>query len=122
MDVSIVLVNYKTSSLCHDVVNSIIKMTEGIFYEIIIVDNSDSDEEFQKLNDLRGRAKVINANGNLGFGQGNNSVWSNFNVIHNYRIGANHDVIKNFNRATIKMEMAEIHLVKHFINNIVGNK
>lgn len=72
IDVSIVLVNYKTSLMCRDVVESIHNKTTGINYEIIIVDNSCDDMEFQQLTDLQYCARLINPNKNLGFGQGNN--------------------------------------------------
>ena len=72
MDVSIVLVNYKTSDLTHDVVNSIFEKTKKVSFEVIIVDNSNDSSDFEKLLDLKGRATLINANGNLGFGKGNN--------------------------------------------------
>ena len=43
MDVSIILVNYKTSSLVIGAIESIIKNSCGFSYEIIVVDNASND-------------------------------------------------------------------------------
>ena len=43
MDVSIIIVNYKTPELVIDCVNSIKEKTLDLEYEIIIVDNASSD-------------------------------------------------------------------------------
>lgn len=73
MDVSIIFINYKTAEMTNDAVNSVIEKSSGFDYEIVVVDNSNDAEEFEKLKNLVGeKAKVINANGNLGFGKGNN--------------------------------------------------
>ena len=72
MDVSVVIVNYKTSELTHNVVQSIFEMTKDVSFEIIIVDNSNDKIEFSKLSDLKNKATIIDAQSNLGFGKGNN--------------------------------------------------
>lgn len=71
MDVSIIIVNYKTRKLTSKLINSIIKNTKKINYEIILVDNASNDGSigfFKKLFDI----KIIENNENLGFGNANN--------------------------------------------------
>lgn len=73
MDVSIILINYKTPKLTLDAINSVIEKSSGFEYEIIVVDNSNDLAEFKQLSELvGGKAKLINAEANLGFGKGNN--------------------------------------------------
>ena len=72
-DVSIILVNYKTSNLVFDVVKSIKEKSSGFSYEIIVVDNSISEAEYNALAVLNSsNIHVIDAKDNLGFGKANN--------------------------------------------------
>lgn len=73
VDVSIILVNYKTSKLVNACINSIVEKSYDISYEIVIVDNSESEIEFSALvNAVNCRALCINSGKNLGFGNANN--------------------------------------------------
>lgn len=73
LDVSIIIVNYKTSKLINDCIRSIFEKTRGITYEIIIVDNAtevladviDSAED--------ARVRLIQLPENVGFGRANNA-------------------------------------------------
>lgn len=73
MDVSIIIVNYNTVNLIINAVDSIIEKTEGINYEIIIVDNNSTDNAEiilkERYND---KVKFIASPDNLGFGRANN--------------------------------------------------
>lgn len=72
-DVSIIFVNYKTSSLVFDVIKSIKEKSSGFSYEIIVVDNSMSKEEYNSLLKLSSNEiRIIDAKDNLGFGKANN--------------------------------------------------
>lgn len=71
MDVSIVIVNYNTKQLTTDCIDSIVKYTDGIEYEIILVDNASTDgsrEHFAQDT----RIKFIPSSENIGFGRANN--------------------------------------------------
>ena len=73
VNVSIIIVNYFCADQCLSAVNSIREKTTRYNYEVIIVDNSNDKNEFDKLNDLLGdKCILVNANGNLGFGKANN--------------------------------------------------
>lgn len=73
MDVSIIIVNYKTSKLINDCIRSIFEKTQGITYEIIIVDNA--TEELADVIDSAedARVRLIQLPENVGFGRANNA-------------------------------------------------
>ncbi len=73
MDVSIIIVNYKTPDLVTDCVNSIRELTQDISYEIIVVDNASGDNSAEILKkEFKNEIKVIESEVNLGFGKANN--------------------------------------------------
>ena len=73
MDVSIIIVNYKTPELVVECIRSIREKTTGISYEIIIVDNDSKDNSLEIFStELDEDIKVVVANENLGFGKANN--------------------------------------------------
>ncbi|KAA6340148.1 N-acetylglucosaminyl-diphospho-decaprenol L-rhamnosyltransferase [termite gut metagenome] len=71
MDVSIIIVNYNTKLLTSKCINSIVENTQGVIYEIILVDNASTDGS-QDLFRNDKRIKFIENNENLGFGKANN--------------------------------------------------
>lgn len=73
IDVSIIIVNYKTSNLVKDCIASVKEKSSLFTYEIIVVDNSVDEEELKKLKLLESDdIHIIDAKGNLGFGKANN--------------------------------------------------
>lgn len=72
MDVSIIIVNYNTSSLISDCLESICRRTKGIFYEIIVVDNNTEDLNEAIKNPGMEDLKFIQLPENVGFGRANN--------------------------------------------------
>src|SRR5574344_1075300 len=73
MDVSVIIVNYKTSKLVVDCINTIIEHTTGLSYEIIVVDNDskdDIDEVIQR--NFSSKVNVLLLPENIGFGKANN--------------------------------------------------
>ena len=74
MDVSIIYVNYNSSNLIINSINSVIELTNGVSYEIIIVDNNSHTEEKNKLKNYcnNNNITLIESNKNLGFGKANN--------------------------------------------------
>lgn len=71
MDVSIIIVNYNTKRLTSQCINSIFEQTEGVSFEIIVVDNNSTDGS-QELLSQDNRIVFIEAGENLGFGKANN--------------------------------------------------
>lgn len=82
-DVSIIIVNYQTENLVIDCVNSIRRQSDGIKYEIIIVDNgsirdlkrSELSEDFVAL-EKDENIRIIKLKENIGFGRANNKGWN----------------------------------------------
>ncbi len=69
--VSIIIVNYNTSRLVLDCIDSVYKHTQGIDFEVLVADNHSSDAQVAML---RGddRFTLLPLEENLGFGRANN--------------------------------------------------
>ncbi len=72
IDISIVIVSYKTPELLRDCLQSIIDTTAEINYEIIIVDNDSGDESEELIRKYFPQVKWINSGYNAGFARANN--------------------------------------------------
>ena len=72
MDVSIIFVNYNTIKLLTQAINSVYAKTEGITYEIIVIDNNSSDNSAQVINNTYKDIKYVALPENIGFGRANN--------------------------------------------------
>lgn len=73
MDVSIIIINYKTPDLVMACVDSIYKHTTDLNFEIIVVDNGSNDGSYDQLKaSLPKDAILIKSDINLGFGKANN--------------------------------------------------
>ena len=67
MDVSVIMINYNTFDLTKDALESIFARTQGLAYEIILVDNLSPDGSGERLRDLFGDKIVyLQSGGNLG--------------------------------------------------------
>ena len=72
MDISVIIVNYNTCALTRKCVDSIFANTQGVQFEVIVVDNdSQQDESKQVLSRYPG-IRYVQADTNLGFGKANN--------------------------------------------------
>ncbi len=75
MKISVITINYKTPKLTTECIDSIFEHSEGVDFEIILVDNgsgSESKKYFQEKLHPRPNLKIIYSPNNLGFGGGNN--------------------------------------------------
>lgn len=73
MDISIIILNYKTKGLVKNCLRSIKNADlEGLSYEIIVVDNNSADNIKEMLRKNFPEVKFISADKNLGMGAGNN--------------------------------------------------
>lgn len=74
-DLSIIIVNYRTPQLCIDCVESVIKYTKGLDYEIVLIDNGSGDGSYDVLKDkLPESVILLKSEDNLGFGRANNKA------------------------------------------------
>lgn len=71
IDVSIIIINYNTFKLTQDCIDSIIEKTQGINYEILVVDNASTDGS-KDCFEHDDRITYIYSGINGGFGYGNN--------------------------------------------------
>lgn len=70
MDVSVIIVNYKTSQLLVQAIDSILDKTEDIVYEIIVVDNHSQDDSERVVHERYGnRVTYLPLAKNVGFGR-----------------------------------------------------
>ena len=73
MQVSVIIVSYNTKEFTKKAIQAVIDKTEGIEYEIIVVDNDSKDgsaEELKKT--FQDKITLIESKENLGFGRANN--------------------------------------------------
>lgn len=66
MDVTIVIVNYKTSNFTIGAIDSIKKQSSGFTYEVIVLDNASGDDSVEKIHNACPNVKVIASKKNLG--------------------------------------------------------
>lgn len=71
VDLSIIIISFNTSNLLLSCINSIIRQTKDVSYEIIVVDNASTDGSPEIISNLQG-VKLINNKNNIGFAGANN--------------------------------------------------
>ncbi|MDD4995363.1 MAG: glycosyltransferase family 2 protein [Patescibacteria group bacterium] len=72
MDVSIIILNYKSSGLARQCIKSIVAAAPKLEYEIIVVDNNSHDGIGRMLREQFPQVKFIQSSRNAGFAAGNN--------------------------------------------------
>lgn len=72
IDISFIIVNYKTKELVAQAVKSIQKFATGFAYEMIVVDNNSGDGSAEFLKKKFPKIQIIESKENIGFGPGNN--------------------------------------------------
>lgn len=72
MDVSIIFVNYKTKDLTISAIRSVFEKTEGVDFEIFVVDNNSKDGSIEAIEKTFPNINIIKNPINAGFGTANN--------------------------------------------------
>ena len=74
MDLSIIIVSFNTKKILKDCIESVVKTTKKIKYEIIVVDNDSKDGSVELLRKLAKKypIRIIANKNNAGFGIANN--------------------------------------------------
>lgn len=75
VDLSIIIISFKTKKLTKETIESVIRKTKGVSYEIIVADNASDDGSIETLKTLAKKypfVRLILNHDNIGFGQGNN--------------------------------------------------
>jgi GT2 family glycosyltransferase len=73
MDVSIIIINYKSGALVMDCIQSIVQQTAAGSYEIIVVDNDSQDGAKEKILNTFPEVKWLQLDYNAGFARANNA-------------------------------------------------
>lgn len=73
MQLSVIIVNYNSHGLIIDCIDSIIRETKDISYEVIVVDNQSANGSLQKIMQAHPTVKAIEMGYNSGFSRGNNA-------------------------------------------------
>jgi GT2 family glycosyltransferase len=73
MDLSIIIVNYKTPTLVIDCLETVYGQTHGCRFEVIVVDNHSEDESRQRITGRFPQVTWIQLGNNSGFARGNNA-------------------------------------------------
>lgn len=71
-DVSIIIVNYNTAQMTVDCIKSVYEKTNGLDFEIFVVDNASKDNSCELIEQNFPEVRLIKSNENLGFGRANN--------------------------------------------------
>jgi GT2 family glycosyltransferase len=77
MDISIIIVNYNSARLAVDCIDSIKKYTEGVSFEVIVVDNDSQDDSESLLKTAHPDAQWVQTGYNAGFARANNKGFDN---------------------------------------------
>jgi GT2 family glycosyltransferase len=104
--VSIVIINYNTTELTVNCINSIVDHTKEVDYEIIMVDNHSTDLNTDEFVRKFPTVKLIKNDSNVGFARGNNIGIAN----------SNGDYVLLLNSDTILQNNA-ISMVKNFLDS-----
>ena len=73
MEVSIIIVNYKTAALILDALYTVYRYTEGISFEVIVVNNAEDIEGKRRILARYPEVKWVEMSYNAGFGRANNA-------------------------------------------------
>jgi hypothetical protein len=73
MDLSVIIVNYKSAALLLDCIRSIVQQTTALTYEIIVVDNHSQDNSEQVITQAFPQVRWLPLDNNAGFARANNA-------------------------------------------------
>ena len=107
MDVSVIIVNYKTCELTLQCLRSLFKYTHGVKMEVIVVDNASQDDTPYSIRREFPQVRVVESQENLGFGKANNL--GNTYAIGKYLFLLNSDTIVIHNIVRQFFEFMETH-------------
>ena len=101
LDLSVIIVNYKSEKYLESCIESIYNSTKGVLFEIIIIDNG-SDKEIDKVIKNFNRVKLIKNRKNVGFSAAANQGIEK--SVGKYILLLNPDT-KILNNAVVKMKL-----------------
>ncbi len=75
IDLSIIIVNWNTESLLRNCLTSVYAMTEGISFEVFVVDNASSDSSAEMVEREFPEVRLLRNQANVGFAKANNQAY-----------------------------------------------
>jgi len=94
--VSIIIVNYNTKDLTKKSIQAVFDKTEGVEYEIIVVDNDSKDGSVEELKKtFQDKIIIIEPKENLGFGRANNLGIKQANGKYVFLLNSDTELINN---------------------------
>lgn len=75
MDLSIIIVNWNSKDYLQKCIASILALTSGITYEIVVIDNASFDGVGEMLKKFYPQVRFIQSDKNLGFAKANNTAF-----------------------------------------------
>lgn len=94
--VSVIIVSYNTKELAKKTIQSVFDKTEGIEYEIIVVDNDSKDGSIEELKEIfQDKITIIESKENLGFGRANNLGIKQANGKYLFLLNSDTELINN---------------------------
>ncbi len=72
MDVSVIIVNWNTAQITRDCLESVYQQTDGIDFEVIVIDNASSDDSVAVIKEKFPQVVLIENDDNAGFAAANN--------------------------------------------------
>ncbi len=75
MDLSIAIVSWNTRELLDDCLRSVFETTNGLEYEVIVVDNLSSDDSVDMVRSTYPQVRLIENQDNVGFPKANNQAY-----------------------------------------------
>jgi len=72
MDVSVIIVNWNTAQITCDCLESVYQQTDGIDFEVIVIDNASSDDSVAVIKEMFPQVVLIENDDNAGFAAANN--------------------------------------------------
>ena len=105
IDISIIIVNYNSTELLKNCLDSIEKFTSGINFEIIMIDNNSMTGDFDELLKYHDKITLIKNDVNRGFGAANNQGFEA--AIGKYVLLLNNDTILSENSIKKVLDFAE---------------
>ncbi len=73
-DLTVIIVNYNVCEFLRQALTSVVKASDGLSVETIVVDNDSADDSVSMVQKLFPEVKLINNNLNIGFGKANNQA------------------------------------------------
>lgn len=112
MDVSIILVSYNTKDLTRNCLQSVYEKTQGVNFEIFVVDNNSHDGSPEMIEKEFPQVRLIKNTDNKGFGAANNIAIKQSNAKYIFCLNTDTILIQNSVKIFFDfMEKAENHNV-----------